>query len=243
MIIDCHCHAGPGDGFTGPWDTARRPGPLPAAGAPRPASTRTVLFAAFHSDYAARQPRGGARSWPRRPGPLLGLRVRPRRARPRPRATRWCGRRSEELRLPRHQGPSARRPHHARGLRGGARLRAARALRRDGRGDDGRAAGAGVPRRGLHHPAPRRASPTTGAAQLAFIDHLVRHPERLHRHLRRAPLRSAGRGRAARRRAARSSSAATAPGCTRPWSWPRSAPSGLPPGGRAAGRSAATSCA
>ena len=22
MIIDCHCHAGKGDGLTGPWDTA-----------------------------------------------------------------------------------------------------------------------------------------------------------------------------------------------------------------------------
>ncbi len=22
MIIDCHCHAGKGDGFTGPWDTS-----------------------------------------------------------------------------------------------------------------------------------------------------------------------------------------------------------------------------
>ena len=51
MIIDCHCHAGPGDGFTGPWDTSA---PLRAY-APRAARagiTRTVLFAAFHSDYA-----------------------------------------------------------------------------------------------------------------------------------------------------------------------------------------------
>src|SRR5262245_7308915 len=51
MIIDCHCHAGQGDGLTGPWDTAA---PLDrylrraaAAGI-----GRTVLFAAFHSDYA-----------------------------------------------------------------------------------------------------------------------------------------------------------------------------------------------
>lgn len=50
MIIDCHCHAGKGDGLTGPWDTAA---PLKtymrrarAAGI-----ERTVLFAAFHSDY------------------------------------------------------------------------------------------------------------------------------------------------------------------------------------------------
>jgi predicted TIM-barrel fold metal-dependent hydrolase len=51
MIIDCHCHAGQGDGLTGPWDTAA---PLrqylcraTAAGI-----QRTVLFAPFHSDYA-----------------------------------------------------------------------------------------------------------------------------------------------------------------------------------------------
>jgi predicted TIM-barrel fold metal-dependent hydrolase len=50
MIIDCHCHAGKGDGLTGPWDTNA---PLDdylrwadAAGI-----DRTVLFAAFHSDY------------------------------------------------------------------------------------------------------------------------------------------------------------------------------------------------
>lgn len=51
MIIDSHCHAGKGDGLTGPWDTAA---PLrnylqraSAAGI-----ARTVLFAAFHSNYA-----------------------------------------------------------------------------------------------------------------------------------------------------------------------------------------------
>jgi predicted TIM-barrel fold metal-dependent hydrolase len=33
VIIDCHCHAGAGDGLTGPWDTA-------------------ALFPAFHTDYA-----------------------------------------------------------------------------------------------------------------------------------------------------------------------------------------------
>jgi predicted TIM-barrel fold metal-dependent hydrolase len=51
VIIDCHCHAGEGDGFTGPWDSdagleryLRR---ASAAGI-----ERTVLLAAFHSDYA-----------------------------------------------------------------------------------------------------------------------------------------------------------------------------------------------
>jgi predicted TIM-barrel fold metal-dependent hydrolase len=50
MIIDCHCHAGKGDGLTGPWDTNA---PLAkylrrAAGA---GIVRTALLAAFHSDY------------------------------------------------------------------------------------------------------------------------------------------------------------------------------------------------
>lgn len=51
MIIDCHCHAGKGDGLTGPWDTA-----APLGTYLRRAATagiqRTVIFAAFHSDYA-----------------------------------------------------------------------------------------------------------------------------------------------------------------------------------------------
>ncbi len=52
MIIDCHCHAGKGDGLTGPWDTA-----APLRKYMRRAKAagihRTVLFAPFHSDYAA----------------------------------------------------------------------------------------------------------------------------------------------------------------------------------------------
>ena len=52
MIIDSHCHAGTGDGLTGPWDTSaplnKYAGRAAAAGI-----TRTVLFAAFHSDYGA----------------------------------------------------------------------------------------------------------------------------------------------------------------------------------------------
>lgn len=51
MVIDCHCHAGQGDGLTGPWDTAA---PLDRywQRALRAGIDRTVLFAAFHSDYA-----------------------------------------------------------------------------------------------------------------------------------------------------------------------------------------------
>jgi uncharacterized protein len=50
MIIDCHCHAGKGDGLTGPWDTAA---PLDQylRRAARAGIDRTVLLAAFHSDY------------------------------------------------------------------------------------------------------------------------------------------------------------------------------------------------
>jgi uncharacterized protein len=51
MIIDAHCHAGKGDGLTGPWDTA-----APLADYLRWAAAagirRTVVFAVFHSDYA-----------------------------------------------------------------------------------------------------------------------------------------------------------------------------------------------
>jgi predicted TIM-barrel fold metal-dependent hydrolase len=51
MIIDCHCHAGKGDGLTGPWDTDA---PLDdyLVRAARAGIQRTVLFAPFHSDYA-----------------------------------------------------------------------------------------------------------------------------------------------------------------------------------------------
>jgi uncharacterized protein len=51
MIIDSHCHAGKGDGLTGPWDTAA---PLDKylVRAARAEITHTVLFSAFHSDYA-----------------------------------------------------------------------------------------------------------------------------------------------------------------------------------------------
>ncbi len=51
MIIDSHCHAGTGDGLTGPWDTAA---PLSQylRRAAKAGIRRTVLLAAFHSDYA-----------------------------------------------------------------------------------------------------------------------------------------------------------------------------------------------
>ena len=51
MIVDCHCHAGLGDGLTGPWDTEARLGRYLARAA-RAGIHRTVVFSVFHSDYA-----------------------------------------------------------------------------------------------------------------------------------------------------------------------------------------------
>jgi predicted TIM-barrel fold metal-dependent hydrolase len=51
VIVDCHCHAGLGDGLTGPWDTEARLGRYLARAA-RAGIERTVVFSTFHSDYA-----------------------------------------------------------------------------------------------------------------------------------------------------------------------------------------------
>jgi len=66
MIIDSHCHAGTGDGLTGPWDTSaplndylRWADPYEIA--------KTVIFAPFHSDYLVAN-REVARIAARRPG-------------------------------------------------------------------------------------------------------------------------------------------------------------------------------
>jgi predicted TIM-barrel fold metal-dependent hydrolase len=71
MIIDSHCHAGKGDGLTGPWDTAA---PLDKylVRASRAGITHTVLFAAFHSDYAIAN-REVARIVSSRPDRLFGF--------------------------------------------------------------------------------------------------------------------------------------------------------------------------
>jgi predicted TIM-barrel fold metal-dependent hydrolase len=52
MIIDCHCHAGKGDLLTAPWNTEA---PLGAylRRARAAGIDRTVVLAAFHSNYAA----------------------------------------------------------------------------------------------------------------------------------------------------------------------------------------------
>jgi len=50
MIIDAHCHAGKGDGLTGPWDTDASL-PKYIRRARQAGITRTVLFPAFNSNY------------------------------------------------------------------------------------------------------------------------------------------------------------------------------------------------
>jgi predicted TIM-barrel fold metal-dependent hydrolase len=71
VIIDCHCHAGPGDGLSGPWDTTA---PLePYLARCRAAGIDgSVLFAVFHSDYAVAN-RAVARIVARDPARRLGF--------------------------------------------------------------------------------------------------------------------------------------------------------------------------
>lgn len=71
MIIDAHCHAGAGDGLTGPWDT-RAPLDKYMCRANEAGITRTVLLAAFHSDYAVAN-RAVARIVARRPERFYGF--------------------------------------------------------------------------------------------------------------------------------------------------------------------------
>jgi predicted TIM-barrel fold metal-dependent hydrolase len=71
VVIDGHCHAGPGDGFTGPWDTrACLKDYLPRAIAA--GIHRTVVFAAFNRDYAAAN-RWVARLVQSRPSRFIGF--------------------------------------------------------------------------------------------------------------------------------------------------------------------------
>ncbi len=51
MILDIHCHAGRGDGMTTPWNTDAPLG-VHLRRARRAGIQKTVVFAAFHSDYA-----------------------------------------------------------------------------------------------------------------------------------------------------------------------------------------------
>jgi predicted TIM-barrel fold metal-dependent hydrolase len=71
MIIDGHCHAGQGDGLTGPWDTAARLDQY-LRRATEAGIDRTVLLAAFHSDYGVAN-REVARIVARRPDRFYGF--------------------------------------------------------------------------------------------------------------------------------------------------------------------------
>ncbi len=85
MIIDCHCHAGHGDGLTGPWDTVAPLGKYQRRAA-QAGIQRTVLFAPFHSDYAVAN-REVARIVARHPQRYLGFAfIHPERDRGRVRA-------------------------------------------------------------------------------------------------------------------------------------------------------------
>jgi len=52
MVVDCHCHAGTGDGLRGPWDTEARIDAY-LARAERARIDRTIVFPVFNSDYSA----------------------------------------------------------------------------------------------------------------------------------------------------------------------------------------------
>jgi len=73
MIIDCHCHAGPGTALDSPWSTNA---PLePYLRRARAAGiTRTVIFAARHADYAKANAHV-ARIIARNPQRLIGFAV------------------------------------------------------------------------------------------------------------------------------------------------------------------------
>jgi hypothetical protein len=71
MVIDAHCHAGLGDGLTGPWDTRASLGRY-LRRAREAGIDRTVVFPAFHSDYAEAN-RLLAALVARRPDRLIGF--------------------------------------------------------------------------------------------------------------------------------------------------------------------------
>lgn len=71
MIIDCHCHAGLGDGFRGPWDT-EAPVERHLERARAAGIGRTVVFPVFNSDYAEAN-RRLSRIVARHPRELIGF--------------------------------------------------------------------------------------------------------------------------------------------------------------------------
>jgi uncharacterized protein len=71
MIIDAHCHAGWGDGYTGPWDTHAPLGPY-LRRARQAGIGRTIIFPVFNSDYTSAN-RRLARIVASRPDRLTGF--------------------------------------------------------------------------------------------------------------------------------------------------------------------------
>ena len=71
MIIDCHCHAGKGDRLSAPWNTEA---PLTAylRRAKAAGISKTIVFPAFNTDYAAAN-RRLARIIVAHPGRLMGF--------------------------------------------------------------------------------------------------------------------------------------------------------------------------
>lgn len=71
MIVDCHCHAGKGDGMTAPWTTDAPIEPY-LRRARKAGIDKTVVFAPFHSDYDVAN-REVAGIVARHPGRLIGF--------------------------------------------------------------------------------------------------------------------------------------------------------------------------
>src|SRR5438034_8145763 len=71
MIIDCHCHAGKGDVLTAPWNTDAPLGPY-LRRARTAGIHKTIVFPAFHTDYAQANAELG-RIIARYPGRLIGF--------------------------------------------------------------------------------------------------------------------------------------------------------------------------
>ena len=153
MIIDAHCHAGKGDGLTGPWDTDANLGRYRAR-ARAAGIDRTVIFAAFNSDYR-RANREVADIVRADPGLFVGFAfVHP--VLDRGRVGGMVREAVEELgfrgiKAHRQDGRMTREVAEV-----APRLAASGHLRRAGRRRIGRTAGTGVPRRRLDHPAPRQ---------------------------------------------------------------------------------------
>ena len=179
MIIDCHCHAGKGDGLTGPWDTDATLD-LYLKRAERAGIERTVLFAAFHSDYAIANREGGQdRGQPA--GSLLRLCLCPLAMIAAVSAT-WCESRSSSMALSESKF-TATTPASRGSLRSRARLRLPVLYDPIGEVSIAELLANGYP--DVDFIIPHLGSFSDDwRAQQAFIDPLARHPNISHRHLR-----------------------------------------------------------